>query len=175
MDTKGSTRGHLVIPGLLIVGTLAATAVRIPATSFRGYFHLGEAIIFTAALLFGPLTGAIAGSVGSALADLVLGVPVWAPFSFVIKGFEGFVVGFLSGQAEPRRDVAAMAAGGLVMIAGYAVAVAFIEGPRIVPREVAGDLGQVLVGGIIAFLVTNAVRRAYPEVAGYREGPGKRR
>ncbi|MHA1596508.1 MAG: ECF transporter S component [Candidatus Asgardarchaeia archaeon] len=67
--------------------------VYIPAT--EGYFNLGEAAVYTVAGLFGPKIGALAGGLGSALADLITGYVIYAPGTFVIKGVEGFVVGFL--------------------------------------------------------------------------------
>ncbi|MHA1506793.1 MAG: ECF transporter S component [Candidatus Asgardarchaeia archaeon] len=67
--------------------------VYIPAT--EGYFNLGEAAVYTVAGLFGPRIGALAGGLGSALADLLTGYAIYAPGTFVIKGTEGFVVGFL--------------------------------------------------------------------------------
>jgi Predicted membrane protein len=68
--------------------------VYIPST--KGYFNIGEAMIYTAAILFGPLIGAFAGGVGSMLADILLGYYYYAPATLVVKAIEGFVVGFLS-------------------------------------------------------------------------------
>ena len=61
-----------------------------------GYINLGDAIIFSIALVFGPVAGFISGAVGSALADIILGYAIWAPFTFVIKGLEGYLVGLAS-------------------------------------------------------------------------------
>jgi len=66
----------------------------VPAT--RGYYNIGEAAIFTVALLSGPYFGAVAGGMGSALADLILGYPIYAPATLLIKGLEGGVLGYLA-------------------------------------------------------------------------------
>ena len=76
----------------LVCMTTIAFVVSIPATT--GYFNVGEAIIYVAALLFGPYVGAFAGGLGAAMAD-VLVAPVFAPGTLVIKSIEGAIVGFL--------------------------------------------------------------------------------
>ena len=78
---------------LVCVATMAFT-IYVPAT--RGYFNLGETMVYTTAILFGPYVGAIAGGLGSALADLLLGYPFYAPATLVIKACEGFLVGWLT-------------------------------------------------------------------------------
>ncbi len=68
--------------------------VYIPAT--RGYFNVGETMVYLTALLFGPLVGGFAGGVGSALADILLGYYHFAPATLIIKGVEGALAGYLS-------------------------------------------------------------------------------
>jgi len=70
----------------------------IPATP-SGYFNLGEVMVYICALLMGPYVGAFAGGVGSSIADVALGAPNYAPGTLVIKGAEGFIVGYLSSRA----------------------------------------------------------------------------
>lgn len=65
----------------------------IPAT--RGYFNIGEVMVYTAALIGGPLIGGFAGGVGSMLADVLTGYAHYAPATLVIKGVEGCLVGWL--------------------------------------------------------------------------------
>jgi uncharacterized membrane protein len=62
----------------------------------RGFFNIGETMVFTTAILFGPVIGAFAGGVGSMLADILLGYPYYAPATLIIKATEGAIVGFLS-------------------------------------------------------------------------------
>lgn len=93
--------GSVNVKKVAIAGILTATetiatmmiAISIPAS--EGYFNVGEAIIFFTAIIFGPYIGAFVGGVGAALADLLLGYSIFAPATFVGKGLEGFMVGFL--------------------------------------------------------------------------------
>jgi uncharacterized membrane protein len=86
-----------VFTALVCVATISFT-VYVPST--RGYFNIGETMVYTAALLFGPLVGAFAGGVGSMLADLVLGYYYYAPATLLVKGLEGFIVGLLSQKGK---------------------------------------------------------------------------
>ncbi|OYT28718.1 MAG: hypothetical protein B6U94_08265 [Thermofilum sp. ex4484_79] len=77
--------------------TTAATImiqVYIPAT--QGYFNFGEVMVYISALLLGPRLGFITCGFGSALADVITGFHMYAPGTFIIKGTEGFIVGYLS-------------------------------------------------------------------------------
>lgn len=74
--------------------TTTVFSVYVPQT--RGFFNIGETMVFTVALLFGPLIGAFAGGVGSMLADLFLGYWYYAPATLIIKACEGGLVGLLS-------------------------------------------------------------------------------
>jgi len=96
LETSNITKQLSVIgvfTALVCVATISFT-VYVPST--RGYFNIGETMVYTAALLFGPFVGAFAGGFGSMLADIFLGYYYYAPATLIIKAAEGFVVGFLS-------------------------------------------------------------------------------
>ncbi|MEM2537448.1 MAG: ECF transporter S component [Candidatus Bathyarchaeia archaeon] len=91
-----------VFTALVCLATISFT-VYVPST--RGYFNIGETMVYTAAILFGPFIGAFAGGVGSMLADVLLGYYYYAPATLVIKAVEGFVVGFLSRRGYALLEV----------------------------------------------------------------------
>lgn len=78
----------------LVCVVTIAFSVYVPQT--RGFFNVGETMIFTTAILFGPLIGGFAGGIGSMVADILLGYPYYAPATLLIKGTEGVIVGYLS-------------------------------------------------------------------------------
>lgn len=87
----------LAISAIFTSLVFAATVVfysYVPQTT--GFFNIGETMVYTTAILFGPLVGAFAGGVGSMLADLFLGYSHFAPATLIIKGCEGAIVGLLS-------------------------------------------------------------------------------
>ena len=83
-----------------VAAATSVFSVYIPATT--GYFNVGEIMVYTCALLMGPYVGAFAGGVGSMISDLSLGYTYYAPGTLVIKGIEGFIVGYLGTKAFPR-------------------------------------------------------------------------
>ncbi|MFX1535623.1 MAG: ECF transporter S component [Promethearchaeota archaeon] len=67
--------------------------VALPATN--GFFNIGEAFVYLSALIGGPIVGMIAGGLGSAMADMLLGYGFYAPGTLVLKGAEGLAAGIL--------------------------------------------------------------------------------
>jgi len=136
---------------LLVVATVV---LRFPVPTFNLYFNLGEAIIYLTALLYGAVPGALIGGVGSALADIIGGYPVWAPITFIIKGLEGYIVGNFS----KKNNYLAVTLGGITMMAGYALAAGILYGIGAVPVELAGDFVQVSVGAVIALFLYDRLK-----------------
>lgn len=58
-----------------------------------GYTNLGDTFIMLGAALFGPVFALISGGISSMLGDVLLGFTVYAPFTLVVKGLEGFLAG----------------------------------------------------------------------------------
>lgn len=122
------------IPHTSIAATAAFTAlvtaatvmfsVYVPAT--RGYFNIGETMVYTTALLFGPYIGAFAGGVGSMLADLILGYPLYAPATLLIKAGEGAVVGVLGRRLMKPRPEARWRAYTSLLGVAIAILIAYI-------------------------------------------------
>lgn len=78
--------------GLVFLST-SIFFIAIPASN--GFFNIGEAFVYLAALIGGPITGAIAGGLGASMADLALGYGIFAPATAILKAAEGFAVGLL--------------------------------------------------------------------------------
>ena len=81
-----------IMTALVFVFTVVFN-LRIPET--EGYFNIGETGVYIAAITGGPIIGAIAGGLGSALSDIALGYPYYAPVTLIVKGLEGLIVGYL--------------------------------------------------------------------------------
>lgn len=163
----------LKIAAAAIFAALVAAAtllfvIPIPATS--GYFNLGETLIYTAALLFGPLVGAFAGT-GAMIADALVAVQ-FAPGTLTIKAIEGFLVGYLTkkiNQKTKRLTLSATIAimiGGLEMVAGYflyeTLVLSYPAGLAIL--EVPFNIVQMLIGLVVAVPVMHAILRVFPQL-----------
>ncbi len=166
-----SVRTLTLLALLIALTTVATMIIQIPIPATQGYINVGDAMVFTSALLFGPLAGLLAGGVGSALADWFSGYGQFAPYTLVIKGLEGLIAGLIAWgllKGRPMRTVAgiagmivAMVVGGAVMVGGYYVVEQFIMG-KAAAAEVPGNLFQVLGGVIIATPVTLILRSVAP-------------
>jgi uncharacterized membrane protein len=156
--------GSREIATISVMGALTCIATMvftfpIPATS--GYFNFGDAIVMTTALAFGPVIGAIAGGLGSGLADLLGGWYNWVIFTAVIKGVEGYIAGILAGDPETRtfnKTVIAWFVGAIVMVAGYFVVQVFMYGLGAAMAEAPFNLVQMSVAGIVGVPVSIAVK-----------------
>ncbi len=119
----------------LLTALVAATtlALKIPMPATQGYINLGDALIIAGALLSGGRVGGLAGGLGSALADLYGGYTHWAPFTLVIKGCEGLLIGWLGNRPGIRQRWllrGGIAALGMVwMVLGYFAVEFFLYGP----------------------------------------------
>ena len=121
-NKKGLKSFDLTVIAIMGALTIVTTSFSVPFAPTNGYFNLGDIIVVTTALLFGPVIGGISGGIGSALADVYLGYASFAPFTLLVKGIEGYVVGYLAGpQTNPTRNkkIIAWLIGGGIIIAGY--------------------------------------------------------
>lgn len=79
--------------GFLVVVLLTTMFIRIPLPS-TGYFTFGDVAVVFSGLMLGRWGGAIAGGLGSALADILGGFAVFSPLTLLAKGTEGLLSGF---------------------------------------------------------------------------------
>ena len=104
-SSNSSRVKSLAITAICLVLVYVFTAVvniRLPFAPNGGLVHLGNVPLFVAAILFGKRTGMIAGGIGMGLFDLLSGWTLWAPFTLVIVGCMGFVVGAIT---EKRKNM----------------------------------------------------------------------
>lgn len=142
---------------------------RFPLFTTGGYIHLGDAGITFAAVAFGPWVAAIAGGLGTALADLV-GFPQWAIFSFLVHGFQGFVLGLmLRWKLNWVTVVLSTIVGVFIVATGYFLAGAILQGVAVSLTEVPFNIAQALSGSLVGLPLYWAVRRSYPPIDAYRE------
>lgn len=145
---------------LLTALVAAATlALRIPMPATQGYINLGDALIIAGALLSGGQVGGLAGGLGSALADLYGGYTHWAPFTLVIKGCEGLLIGWL-GQKRGWLFRTGVAALGMVwMVLGYLVVEFFFYGPGPALLSLWGNVLQGAASLVCGLPLAGALQR----------------
>lgn len=159
---------HLILASLLaalvVIGTML---VQIPSPT-KGYIHLGDSIVYLCGIILGPFTGALAAAVGSALADLLSGFAFYAPATFIIKGFDALVVGYLYLSLSKKSDtllgnigafsISALI-GGIIMVGGYLLFETILYGfsPSVV--NVPFNITQAVAGGILVAPLLTALKK----------------
>lgn len=159
-----------VLTAVVVVFTLV---VRVP-TPIKGYISLCDVIIVFSAYLFGPWVAAIAGGLGTGIADLIGGYAQWAPLSFIIHGLQGLLIaliarqglvaGSVPGDASVVRMGGAGVVGMIVMAGGYYLAGGFLYGFEAALVEIPLNLMQSGVGVVLGIAVSRSVLKAYPPV-----------
>lgn len=135
--------------------------IRLPFAPQGGLIHLGNVPLFIFAILFGKKTGAIAGGVGMGLFDLLSGWTAWAPFTFVIVGCMGFVMGWITEKKQGFQwYVVAMFAACAIKIGGYYIAEGIIYGNWITPvTSIPGNLLQIGTAAVIVLITIAPLKK----------------
>ncbi len=148
--------------GAMFGAMIAVATLYLKIPAFPGYYHLGDGVIYAAAVLMGPVVGALAAGIGSALADVVGGYAIWAGPTFIIKFLTALVIGLLAYQARSwPRLIGGMAAGAAVTLIGYSITAYFLYGRQIAVAlaEFYGNLGQTGSGIVIGLVLVTLLRR----------------
>ena len=146
-----------VMAALVCVTTLL---IQIPIPATDGFFNVGDAMIMVAALTFGPVVGAIAGGLGSALADFVGGWYVWVLPTLVIKGTEGLLAGRIRQSGDSFAImVVAWLVGGLAMVTGYFLVQIYLYGFSAAVIELPFNFVQMGIGGVIGIPIAQVVQK----------------
>ena len=171
MTTMDTTRTNktfsLVIDAMFIALTFVATwliNIRLPLVGSGGLIHLGNVPLFIGGMVFGRKTGAIAGAFGMALFDLMSGWTAWAPFTFIIVGAMGYVIGWIS-EKKPFKhtmvnNVLAVILAIIIKVVGYYFAEVILYGNWVAPiGSIPGNIIQVGVAGILVLLFIEPLKK----------------
>lgn len=146
----------LVFAGLTTAIVTVLTMIVLPLPISNGYINLGDAGIYAAVGALGPV-GIACASVGSMLADLILGYSIYAPATLVIKGLEAALAYLL---AKKRKGVARFilltvsalsVPAGYFLFEGFFVAGSFAAALINVPFNAV----QAVIGASLGFVMMN--------------------
>ncbi|MDR3264319.1 MAG: ECF transporter S component [Clostridiales bacterium] len=137
--------------GILTALIAGMTMLSIPVPG-GGYVHVGDSLIFLAALILPMWYAVFAAGIGSAIADLIVpGAAIYAPATFIIKALMALIVCLLLRQSGKKKlfasakpvlgQAAAFWAASLFMQAGYFVYELFLN-----DFHIAGGIAHILIG-----------------------------
>ena len=141
--------------GITAAFVFLGTQLRIPTAI--GYINLGDAVILIASYIIGP-AAFFPAAIGSAIADLIAGYPMYIIPTFIIKGLMGLAAGFIMRHPEHRPHIVKRLAAGvvaeLIMVLGYFAVEVFMYDLAAAAASVPFNLIQAAAALIIAVPVT---------------------
>ena len=154
------TTKELCIQGLLTALVTVCTMVfQIPVSATQGYIHLGDSMILLTSVFFGWKYGMAAGGIGSALADLLSGYAHWAPFTLIIKGGMGLLIGLIADYT--LRNMAGGVIGIIWMVFGYFIGGGILKSSfAVAATSIPENLVQGAAGMAIFLVVGTAFYKA---------------
>ena len=165
--SKSSTF-DMILTAMLIALVFVATLtlnIRLPIAANGGLVHLGTTMLFIASILFGPKKGALAGAIGMGLFDLVSGWTLWAPFTIVARGLQGYIVGKIAWSFGRKGNsiafnLLATISSIPVMLGVYYICERVLFGSWTIPvASIPGNLIQNIVGICVAIPVCIALKK----------------
>jgi uncharacterized membrane protein len=144
---------------MMALVTIGTMVIQIPTPATKGYINVGDSFIFLSSALFGPTMGFVTGGIGSALADLLSGYAYWSPWTFIIKGIEGLIVGLMYKKyTKEYLKVVSLIIGALWMVLGYYIAGGIMYGFKTslvdVPSNLVQGFASIIVGYILIRLIS---------------------
>lgn len=167
---KNKSVRKLVLAALCTALTTVATMVIQIPSPMSGYVNLGDCMVLLSAWLLGPLVGAAAGGIGSALADIITGYTYYAPGTLIIKAAMALAAGLIfravaGEENQGARALAGRLSGGVVaeviMVLGYFGYAGLILGNGWgAVASIPGNLVQALVGLVAAVVLAQVLVKA---------------
>lgn len=152
---------------LCCVSTVVIT-VPLPAS---GFFNTGDVFVLLSAWCLGPIYGAIAAGIGSALGDLLLSYAIYAPATLFIKAFDACAAFFVYSAFRKLfknekidvlpRTLAAIV-GEAVMVGGYFLFESALYGVYGALPNIVGNATQAACCIVCAILIVTALRATRP-------------
>ena len=148
-----------------LTAVLTGTTGLMLPTPTGGYTHIGDTIIYVAALLFGCKVGGFVGIIGPVVADLFVGYPRWF-VTVLAHGSQGFIAG-LGRKRSTVLQILLLVFSGFIMATTYFFVNIFIKGYPIAIISYVRDLfGQALVSLILGLILAKGAEKAIPNLVG---------
>ena len=128
---------------------VATMIIQIP-TITKGYINIGDAIVLLSGWLLGPVWGALSSAVGSCMADIFAGYPVYAIATFFIKGIVSLIAYLIYRNKNFLLAVISSVVAELFMAISYFLFECIILGQGI--AAIAGLIPNFTQGAVCAIL-----------------------
>lgn len=113
----------IVISALFAALTFVATFIIKVPTVTGGFVNIGDCMVIISGIFLGPVYGALAAGIGSALTDLIGGYLVFAPATLIIKSAMALVCALLYKDIKKTNAILAAIVcaviAEVIMVSGY--------------------------------------------------------
>ena len=165
----------MVSVGVLAAMCTIATSIKVPF-GVGAMVHLGTGFVFTTGIVFGGLYAGLAGAIGSAFYDLLMGFSPYTIWSFIIKGMAGLIVGVIAKGFWPEtqtgqsvathwmlRGLIGCIAAAIWTLGGYLVAWSQVTGSwTVAVSNIPSSLMTSTAGLLVAVVLAPKLRNAFP-------------
>lgn len=171
MEARLSKAKTIDIVQIGIMGAIiyiATYLIKIPV-GHSAVFHIGDSMVYLAAILLGKKKGFIAAALGMTIFDLTTPYFFWAPFTLIIKGGMAYltaVIAYRKGYSGDDfwNNLFAFVVAGVWMVLGYLVSGFLVyklttNSPLVAFADVPANIGQVIVGIALALPLSLALAR----------------
>lgn len=182
MENKNLVSSQLKINDIVQISLMAAityiatAVINIPSgVIIKGVVHLGDSMVFLAAILLGKKKSFLSAAIGMCIFDLFSPYAIWAPFTFVIKGVMAYIAAMIAYRKDYNgnnifNNVFAFILGGIWMIGAYYLAgamimhfvtkIAFAQAFVLSAAEIPGNIAQVAAGMALALPLGKVLKKA---------------
>lgn len=170
MKTNINIRTITYLAIITAVTLALSMAVIIPVPATNGLVTLLDAGVYIAGFLFGGFGGGIVGGMTGLLIDIFSGYTIWAPFSLVIHGLQGWIFGRYAYQAKSNKSIwIGLMAANLLMIIGYAFANRYLYGPGTGWASIPGNVLQTGFGSLVFVLFKKQIQSRLQSILKLKE------
>ncbi len=165
--TKAQSKTNIqliVVTGLFIALTYVFTAfvnVTLPIAANGGLIHLGNIPLFFSAIIFGKKVGALSGSIGMTLFDVLSGWGAWAPTTFITNALIGYFVGWIT---EKRSGIlintVSIIVALIIKVVGYFIGNMIMFGNLTSALlSIPGDITQIVAAAVVVLPVVGQLKK----------------
>lgn len=144
-----------------------------------GLVHLGDSVVFIAAILLGKRKAAIAAAIGMTLFDLTSPYAIWAPVTFIAKGGMAYICGLIAYSRGKKGDgifnnIIATVVSGIWMIliyliGGIIITLLTVDSVTLSLAvytnilNISGNVIQIIAGMVVALPISTTLAKALPK------------
>lgn len=159
---KNNKTQKLVLAAMFAaLSTVSTMVIHIPSPA-NGFVNLGDCFVLLGGWILGPYYGFLAGGIGSALADMLLGYTHYMPGTFVIKGTMALAASLiLSKKKSTSSLILSGVVAEIIMVLGYFGFASLILGKGMAAaRSIPGNIFQGVVGIVVGVALYFFAKRA---------------